>query len=322
MVHNLLELRGLTDLARDVRDGLTRPGQKELPSKYFYDDVGSALFEAICVLPEYGLTRADARLLRETADAIVQRLPVPTIVAELGSGSGKKTRFVLEALALRQPVYYHPIDISGAALAQSERELGVIDNVSILGFEAEYLDGLAAVAQRREPGQKLLVLFLGSTIGNFDRPAGEAFLRRVREALRPGDRLLLSTDLVKPEAQLLAAYDDQAGVTAAFNKNLLHRINRELDATFDLKRWRHRAVWNSVDRRVEMHLQSMEEQTVQIRKARLAVRFKEGETIWTESSHKYTVDEVAALATRTGFDCEAQWTDHEWPFAQSLLVVR
>lgn len=322
MVHTLLDLKGQTDLAADVRAGLTRPGQKELPSKYFYDDVGSALFEAICLLPEYGLTRADARLLRETADAIVARLSTPTIVAELGSGSGKKTRYVLEALALRQPVHYHPIDISGAALAQSERELGLIDRVSILGFEAEYLDGLAAVARRREPGQRMLVLFLGSTIGNFDRPAGEAFLRRVREALLPGDRLLLSTDLVKPEAQLIAAYDDQAGVTAAFNKNLLHRINRELDATFDLRRWRHRAVWNSAERRVEMHLQSMEDQTVHLLKARLAVRFREGETIWTESSHKYSIEEVAALAERTGYACEAQWTDLEWPFAQSLLVVR
>ena len=322
MVHTLLELRAVQDFAREVRAGLTKPGQKELPSKYFYDDVGSALFEAICVLPEYGLTRADARLLRDTADMVVARLDAPTMVAELGSGSGKKTRFILEALALRQPVRYHPIDISGAALAQSERELGLIDRVSILGFEAEYLDGLAAVAKRREPGQKLLVLFLGSTIGNFDRPAGEAFLARVRETMRPGDRLLLSTDLVKPEPVLIAAYDDQAGVTAAFNKNLLHRINRELDATFDLRRWRHRAVWNSSERRVEMHLQSTEDQVVQVSKARLSVRFRENETIWTESSHKYTPSEVVELAARTGYECEAQWTDREWPFAQSLLVVR
>ena len=322
MVHTLLELRAVQDFARDVRTGLTKPGQKELPSKYFYDDVGSALFEAICVLPEYGLTRADARLLRDTADMVVARLDAPTIVAELGSGSGKKTRFILESLALRQPVRYHPIDISGAALAQSERELGLIDRVSFLGFEAEYLDGLAAVAERREPGQKLLVLFLGSTIGNFDRPAGEAFLARVRQAMRPGDRLLLSTDLVKPEPVLIAAYDDQAGVTAAFNKNLLHRINRELFASFDLRRWRHRAVWNSEERRVEMHLQSTEDQVVQVPKARLSVRFRDGETIWTESSHKYTPSEVVELAARTGYECEAQWIDREWPFAQSLLVVR
>src|SRR6185503_4570645 len=137
MVHSLVLASALSDLATDVRAGLTKPGQKELPSKYFYDDVGSALFEAICVLPEYGLTRADARLLSRTADAIVARLASPTLVAELGSGSGKKTRFVLEALALRQPVQYFPIDISSAALAQSERELGFIDQVSIVGYEAE-----------------------------------------------------------------------------------------------------------------------------------------------------------------------------------------
>jgi L-histidine N-alpha-methyltransferase len=322
LVHTLFDLTRTIDLAGDVRAGLLKPGQKELPSKYFYDDVGSALFEAICVLPEYGLTRADARLLRETADQIVARLHAPTLVAELGSGSGKKTRYVLEALALRQPVEYFPIDISGAALAQSEKELGFIDRVSILGFEAEYLDGLAAVARRRAPGQRMLVLFLGSTIGNFDRPAGEAFLARVRSHLAPGDRLLLSTDLVKPESVLVAAYDDAAGVTAAFNKNLLSRINRELDATFDLARFRHRAVWNPRERRVEMHLQSTVDQIVDVRGARFSVRFCEGESIWTESSHKYTVDGVRELAARVGYACEAQWTDAEWPFAQSLLVAR
>jgi len=322
MVHTLVDLSHGTSLAEEVRKGLTRAGQKELPSKYFYDDVGSALFEVICLLPEYGLTRADARLLRETADPLVARLSSPTLVAELGSGSGKKTRFVLEALALRQPVEYFPIDISGATLAQSERELGVLPRVSILGFEAEYLDGLAAVARRRKPGQKLLVLFLGSTIGNFDSPAGDAFLARVRAALAPGDRLLLSTDLVKPEPVLVAAYDDPAGVTAAFNRNLLARLNRELDANFDLAQWRHRAIWNPRERRIEMHLESLDEQVVRLPGALLSVPFARGETIWTESSHKYTVEEVKDLAARTGFACEAQWTDREWPFAQSLLVAR
>ncbi len=322
MVHSLVDLSQGASLADEVRAGLTRAGQKELPSKYFYDDVGSALFEAICVLPEYGLTRADARLLRATADPVVARLSAPTLVAELGSGSGKKTRFVLEALAVRQPVEYFPIDISGAALAQSEKELGVLPRVSIVGFEAEYLDGLVAVARRRAPGQKLLVLFLGSTIGNFDRPAGDAFLARVRAALAPGDRLLLSTDLVKPEPVLVAAYDDAAGVTAAFNKNLLARLNRELDANFDLAQWRHRALWNARERRIEMHLESMREQVVRLPGAFLSVAFARGETIWTESSHKYTVEEVRAMAAHTGFACEAQWTDREWPFAQSLLVAR
>jgi dimethylhistidine N-methyltransferase len=322
MVHSLVDSTALTEFAADVRAGLTKPGQKELPSKYFYDDVGSALFEVICVLPEYGLTRADARLLSEHADDVVKRLSNPTLVAELGSGSGKKTRFVLEALAMRQPVLYYPIDISHAALAQSERELGVIDRVSVLGFEAEYLDGLRAVAARRLPGQRLLVLFLGSTIGNFDRPAGETFLARVRDILEPGDRLLLSTDLVKPRGELELAYDDPAGVTAAFNKNLLVRINRELGGEFPLDRFAHRAVWNEKESRVEMHLVSLDARTVPIRDARLDVRFAAGESIWTESSHKFRADEVRELAGRTGYRCEAQWSDREWPFAQSLFVAR
>jgi dimethylhistidine N-methyltransferase len=321
MVHSLVSPIAVSTFAQDVRAGLTRPGPKELPSKYLYDDVGSALFEVICVLPEYGLTRADARLLSEHADDIVARMPRPTLVAELGSGSGKKTRFVLEALALREPVLYHPIDISSAALAQSERELGAIERVSVVGFEAEYLDGLAAVSARRTVGQKLLVLFLGSTIGNFDRPAGEAFLARVREQMQPGDRLVLSTDLVKPAEVLVRAYDDDAGVTAAFNRNLLARINRELDADFDLSRWAHRAVWNEPERRVEMHLVSLVQQSVHIHAAQLVVRFKAGETVWTESSHKYAAHEVRLLADRTGFRCEAQWTDREWAFAQSLFVA-
>ena len=321
MVHSLVSPTLVSTFAQDVRAGLTRPGQKELPSKYLYDDVGSALFEVICVLPEYGLTRADARLLSEHADDIVARLPRPTLVAELGSGSGKKTRFVLEALALREPVLYHPIDISSAALEQSERELGAIDRVSVVGFEAEYLDGLAAVAARRTAGQNLLVLFLGSTIGNFDRPAGEAFLARVRGALEPGDRLVLSTDLVKPADVLIRAYDDATGVTAAFDKNLLARINRELGGDFDLARWAHRARWNAVERRIEMHLESLVQQTVRITAAQLVVRFRTGETIWTESSHKYAADEVRDLAARTGFRCEAQWIDGTWRFAQSLFVA-
>ncbi len=143
----------------------------------------------------------------------------------------------------------------------------------------------------------------------------------MRAHLAPGDRLLLSTDLVKPEPVLVAAYDDAAGVTAAFNKNLLSRINRELGADFDLARFRHRALWNGLERRIEMHLQSTVEQTVHVPGARFSTRFREGETIWTESSHKYTVDEVRTLAARVGFACEEQWTDAQWPFAQSLLVA-
>jgi len=308
------------EFAADVREGLTKP-QKELLSKYLYDDVGSALFEVISVLPEYGLTRADERVLRRNAYDIVERLPMPLMVAELGSGSGKKTRWLLKALARRQHTAYCPIEISPTALAMCKRELGDIDCISIVGFEREYLDGLAEVAERRKKGQYLLVLFLGSTIGNFDRPAGAEFLKSIRETLLPGDALLLGTDLLKPIPQLLEAYADPLGVTAAFNKNLLARINRELAADFALDQFQHVARFNARARSVEMHLMSCRTQTVTIPGAGFSVRFSEGETIWTESSHKYSKDEVWGMAADVGFCCEAQWVDQEWGFAESLLLA-
>ena len=309
------------DFADDVRTGLTRRGQKELPSKYLYDDVGSALFEVISHLPEYGLTRADERLLRRHADEIVDRLPGPIAVAELGSGSGKKTRWLLEALCRRQRTFYYPVEISRSALAMCERELRDIDSISILGLEREYLDGLMEVAEYRKEGQHLLVLFLGSTIGNFDRPAGVEFLKQVRRILQPGDSLLLGTDLEKPSEQLLPAYDDELGVTAAFNLNLLGRINRELDGNFDLSQFAHVAKINPDARSVEMHLRSETRQTVSIPAAGAVIEFEEGETIWTESSHKYSAEEMFQIARDAGFRCEAQWIDAKWPFAESLLVA-
>jgi dimethylhistidine N-methyltransferase len=309
-------------LGADVQAGLLRPGQKELPSKYFYDDVGSALFEVISVLPEYGLTRADERILRRHAVDIVSRLPAPVMVAELGSGSGRKTRWILEALSRRHPVTYHPIEISAAALARCERELSALASVSVVGFERPYLDGLLAAAARRQPGEFLLVLFLGSTIGNFDRPAGEEFLRQVHSMLVPGDALLLGADLVKSIPTMLAAYDDPLGVTAAFNLNLLARINRELQGEFDLATFQHVALYNEEQQRIEMHLRSRVAQRVRIGALDAAVSFEAGETIWTENSHKYTASDVVSLAQRTGFHCDAQWLDQEWPFAQSLLMAR
>ncbi len=310
------------DFASEVRAGLTKLGQKELPSKYLYDEVGTSLFEVISVLPEYGLTRADERLLRRHAEAIVQRIPSPVIVAELGSGSGKKTRWILEALSRRQRTKYFPIDISPTALAQSEKELGQIESVSIVGYERPYLDGLLAVAANRREGEHVLVLFLGSTIGNFDRPAGEEFLAEARRILFPGDALLLATDLEKPLTQLLPAYDDPIGVTAAFNLNLLARINRELDADFDLSAFRHEIRYDARERRIEMHLRSTRAQTAAIRGAGFSVRFAEGETVWTESSHKYQAEEVVEMAARTAFRCDAQWVDSEWAFAHSLLIAQ
>ncbi len=309
------------NLAGDVRSGLCRPGQKELPSKYLYDEIGSALFEVVSVLPEYGLTRADERLLQRHSAEIVARLKPHVLVAELGSGSGKKTRWLLEALTQRQRTTYCPIEISPTALARCENDLGRIEFVSIVGFERPYLDGLLAAAARRGEDDHLLVLFLGSTIGNFDRDAAERFLTEVRRILSPGDALLLGTDLEKPLPQLLAAYDDSIGATAAFNLNLLARINRELDADFDLTNFRHEARYNTAEQRVEMHLRSTRDQIVNIPGSGCHVSFRKDETIWTESSHKYRAEDISAMAHRNGFRCDAQWIDTEWPFAESLLIA-
>lgn len=311
----------LEEFCAEVVMGLRHPGQKELPSKYLYDETGSALFEAICLLPEYGLSRAGMRLLQRHSHEIVGRLPGHIVVAELGSGSGQKTRWLLEALARRQRVNYYPIDISGSALCRCRQELGEMDMVSVVGFERAYLEGLREVAARRG-GERLLVLFLGSTIGNFDRPAGDVFLREIRAILREQDALLLATDLEKPVAELQQAYDDPVGVTAAFNKNLLARINRELDADFDPRRFEHLVRYDESERRIEMHLRSVQWQRVTIRKAGFRFYLREGETIWTESSHKYHPAEVVAMGERAGYTCAGQWLDAEWPFAQSLFVAR
>ncbi len=317
--------RSLTEcqaqFAEDVCAGLLREGQKELPSKYLYDQLGSALFEAICLLPEYGLNRAGARLMRRYAHEIAKLLPTPVVVAELGSGNGTNTRWLLEAIAARHSVDYFPIDISAQALNRCGQELGQLDGVNLSAIEAPYLEGLSQVAERRRESERLLVLFLGSTIGNFDRLPAQRFLGQVRRGLIPGDALLLATDLEKPVDQLLIAYDDPTGVTAAFDLNLLARINRDLDADFDLAKFKHEARWDHRERRIEMHLRSTVAQRVKIARAECIVSFRKDETIWTESSHKYTRPEVVQMAAEANFECAGQWTDSEWPFAQSLLIA-
>jgi L-histidine N-alpha-methyltransferase len=306
------------EFASDVRAGLLRPGQKELPSKYLYDELGTALFDAITHLPEYGLTRADHRLLRAHARDVAAVFDAPPVVTELGSGTGQKSRVVLEAIGARQR--YYPIDVSADALAACSQEL--VDVAEVFPICGSYLDGLARVTAQRRGGETLLVLFLGSTIGNFERPCAREFLSELRDRLQPGDAFLLGADLVKPAAQLLEAYDDPTGVTAAFNLNLLGRVNRELDGGFDLRAFKHEARYNAPERRIEMHLRSMVDQTVAIELANLRVRFSKDETIWTESSHKFDRVELDGMAGAAGFNVRATWVDEEWPFAESLWIAK
>jgi L-histidine N-alpha-methyltransferase len=319
MFAQALRPEGRLEFAQDVRTGLSKPGQKELPSKYLYDDLGSALFEAITHLPEYGLTRAGDRLLQQFSGEVRRLVEGAISVIELGSGSGKKTKHLLRAFSdHRRPVYY-PIDLSAAALARCRQELG--DVADVFPIEENYLPGLHEAASQRRPGERLLVLFLGSTIGNFDRIGAEEFLLNIRHCLLPGDALLLAADLVKPVDEMLHAYDDPTGVTAAFNLNLLGRINRELGGNFILGNFAHEARYNEPARRIEMHLRSLCHQTVSIPGAESTCLLHVGETIWTEASHKFLVEELAVMASRTGFEHAAQWVDQEWPFAQNLWVA-
>lgn len=306
--------------AADVFAGLTQPGQKTLPSAYFYDETGSALFDAITLLPEYGLTRADERLLCRYSELIVAGVPGTAMVAELGSGNGKKSRWILEALARRQPITYYPIELSAAALARCRRELKDLQRVRITCLEMDYLEGLRKVAAARNAQQQIMVLFLGSSIGNFDPAPAREFLRCIRRALMPGDAMILSADLVKPVKQMELAYDDPAGVTAAFNLNLLARINRQLGGDFNLAQFRHHALYNADAQRIEMHLISRSRQRVTIACAGFTVTVEHDETILTENSYKYMPEDVTQMARSAGFSVEYQWADQEWPFAVTLLI--
>lgn len=307
--------------ANAVREGLTR-SQRELPSRYLYDHIGSALYDVITVLPEYGLSRADERIISLHAESIVRKLPDKLIVAELGSGSARKTRPLLEALiAKTAPLIYAPIDISASALNNCRKEMTGLGGLSLVGLERSYLDGLQEVANRRTPRHALLVLFFGSTLGNFERAAAEVFLTQIRQILLPGDALLVGTDLEKTEADLLLAYDDPLGITAAFNRNILGRINRELGGTFVLERFEHFVRYDAAHRRIEMHLRADRCHTVRIEDIRLDCQFEKGETIWTEACHKFDLDELCTMAQRNGFECAAQWVDDEWRFAENLWLA-
>jgi L-histidine N-alpha-methyltransferase len=311
--------------AADVRRDLAL-SPKQLQSKYLYDALGSSLFEAICRLPWYRITRAEQRLLERHAPAVVDRLcgarAVPLIV-ELGCGSGEKIVILAEALqAAGAQARVHLIDISSQALAQSERTLGRLRHLSVVGHRETYEVGLRRAAASRAPDEPMLVLLLGSNIGNFDAPAAHQFLSAIRSALAPGDALLLGADLVKPQATLQLAYDDPLGVTAAFNRNLLIRINRELGGTFDLDGFAHVAVWNAAEQRIEMHLESRRDQSVTIAAAATSVRFGRGERIWTESSYKYEPEQIDRMGARAGFETAEQWIDDAARFALTLFDVR
>jgi dimethylhistidine N-methyltransferase len=321
----------LAEFAADVRRDLALT-PKQLQSKYLYDALGSSLFEAICRLPWYRITRAEQRLLERHAPEIVARMCVPgpgavhtsadtvPLIVELGCGSGEKIVILAEALqGSGRRGRVHLIDISSQALEQSERTLGRLRHISVVGHRGTYEVGLRRAAAARDADNPMLVLLLGSNIGNFDQPAAHDFLRSIRGALAPGDALLLGADLVKPERDLQLAYDDPLGVTAAFNRNLLVRINRELHGTFELDAFAHVAVWNPAEHRVEMHLESLADQRVYVDGT--AVDFALGERIWTESSYKYEPEAIDEMAGAAGFVTSEQWIDADAGFALSLLSV-
>jgi L-histidine Nalpha-methyltransferase len=309
-----------SDFAADVRAGLSAR-HKHLSCRYFYDAEGSRLFEQICELPEYYLTRAELSILQARADEIAASCPDDAALVELGSGSATKTRTLIEAMLRgRDRVRYVPIDISRSMLEESSRALlDAYADVEITAIAAEYRAGLRWLRHQRE--QPKLVLWLGSNVGNFGRRDAARFLRGVRASLSAGDRLLMGVDLRKARAVLEAAYDDAAGVTAAFNLNLLARINRELGGQFDLDGFAHRARWNERLGRIEIHIVSRRAQVVRIAALGMDVAFRAGEAIYSESSYKYSVAEIERLARAAGLVVERRWLDEGRRFSLNLLAL-
>ena len=310
--------------AEDVRRGLTASPKRLFP-KYFYDELGSQLFEAICLLPEYYLTRAEAEIFAAHSAEIVAAAARESRVTlcELGSGSATKTRRIIEALLARQrELLYVPVDISTAALeASASALLEAYPPLRVAAYAGEYEAALPRLAENFENDARALVLFLGSNVGNFDRGEARDFMAALRRALRAGDAVLLGADLKKDAATLEAAYDDPVGVTAAFNLNLLARINRELGADFNLRDFRHVAVYNEGEGRVEMHLESLRRRRVRLRALDLEINFGEGERVHTENSYKYDLEDLAALARAAGFRLARTWLDARARFSSNLLVA-
>jgi dimethylhistidine N-methyltransferase len=314
--------------AHDVLAGLTARPKILLP-KYFYDELGSRLFEAICCLPEYHVTRDEEEILNEHVDEITGKINISgrssVRLVELGSGSSQKTRHVIDALFRRVPeLHYLPIDISPSSLERSSKELlQAYPRLRVTAYAADYYSALSAlqesVLQAPQGDVRTVALFLGSSIGNLDPDESLGLLREIRKALRTQDVLLIGADLKKSSEILVPAYADSLGVTAAFNLNLLVRINRELGGDFDLSKFEHRALYNEERGRVEMHLFSRENQTVEVGGINLKVEFEAGESIHTENSYKYGVDDLRHMATATGFDLDKSWFDGAGRFSLNMF---
>jgi L-histidine N-alpha-methyltransferase len=306
---------------QEATRGLTAV-HKTLSPWLFYDEAGSRLFEEITALPEYYLTRAERSIFAAYADEIVLQLIAPVTIAELGAGSAAKTGILLAAAARLQPeVLYQPIDISPSALDEAAASLAEMDGVRVHPQVANYITDGYEIARRED--HKVLALYIGSSIGNFSPREAEGILRNLRTQLQAGDALLLGVDLApgsrKPVAELLSAYDDAAGVTAAFNKNVLVRLNRELGADFAVERFAHRARWNAACSRMEMHLESMCAQTVHLAGKRIV--FAEGETIHTENSYKFTEAGASALLLGAGFAAKRWLTDADGQFGVAVAAA-
>lgn len=286
---------------------------RRLPPWLLYDALGSVLFEAIALLPEYYLTRCETGILLRRADEIARRMRPGLHVIELGAGSATKTRIVLDAVARRDLPRYVPIDVSETALAAASRALGSgFDVRPVVGRYEVVLPRLSATASPK------LVVFIGSSIGNYEPGDAKTLLRLIRSALAPGDHLLLGADLPKPESVLLRAYDDAVGVTAAFDRNVLVRLQREIGATFVPSAFRHLALWNAEEWRVEMHLESTRDQLVRIAAADVTIRLRRGDRIHTESSHKWPLEMQQAMLRDAGFEVESTWQDARGWFALHL----
>ena len=304
-----------TSFAEDVRHHL-RLTPRQLPSRYLYDPLGSALFDAICELPWYGITRAENRLLATRRGEIFAHVPDLTRIVELGPGDGRKLQTLVGATSA--PLIAHLVDVSAAALDRAAHTLSDAPHLTVVTHQASFEDGLQAIARLPDSEDRPLVLLLGSNIGNFDPRAALALLRRIRASLGWGGTLLLGADLVKPEGELLLAYDDPLGVSSAFNLNVLLRINRELGGNFDLRAFRHRAIWNAACSRMEMYLVCTRAHQVRIAAIDLNLDVADREAIWTESSYKYTAPGLMRLIEDAAFTPLAQWIDDDAAFALTL----